>query len=624
MSSSRSESKLYNIYFCGDTKSSEKLFENLPEKKDLTKELEIHGEKINLNIIEHPDISIVSNEDKKANGILLFYNVTDVDSFNKLKEAIEKIIDMNKYEMPLIVVGNNPNNQERKVNEEEAKTFLEKYGIKYHEINNEENIKNIFNDLGEQVLYQDIVEKNEKENKNDENNNIKNNEENNKNEDENKNEENSVKSEETPVKNIDNEIKDKELEESITKTPAPKAPKDKKKSVIINKPFKPKIKPEQNDVKEKKTQAQIKREELVREKRLKRENEMRQWYKMKEREGIELKKKKEKESKIKLLEKVKEDKEIQKQKEKEVKEEFSNQKKERYEKSKKEREEEEKKSLLEKEKNKNILEKKLKSERANFRKLLLEKEQNEKESLEQKRAKIFSPSSSNNRFRPKKKSYEFDLENKSAILNNTISEFYIREEDENPKSKKVKNLRNSQNMPIKNYQTIKKHSTTINIFQTKKLKNNNKKRPNTLREGEKNKEKEKKEKVNEKENKLKNELEQNYLNNSEIYRCIFCSRIPLININQYDHIINLKCCCNNSYLNNNIYNYEYFTQKSLNHPILENNIICHYCQKKLSELKEENNMNIKYCDFCNFYICSKDDSMHNNYHSWIKHQEIFF
>ena len=171
MSSSQSEPKLYNIYFFGDTKSSERLFENLPEKKDLTKELEIHGEKINLNIIEHPDISIVSNEDKKANGILLFYNVTDVDSFNKLKETIEKIIDMNKYEMPLIVVGNNPNNQERKVNEEEAKTFLDKYGIKYHEIKDEENIKNIFNDLGEQVLYQDIVEKNEKENKS-ENNNI--------------------------------------------------------------------------------------------------------------------------------------------------------------------------------------------------------------------------------------------------------------------------------------------------------------------------------------------------------------------------------------------------------------------------------------------------------------------
>ena len=99
---------------------------------------------------------------------------------------------------------------------------------------------------------------------------------------------------------------------------------------------------------------------------------------------------------------------------------------------------------------------------------------------------MFSPSSNNNRNRPKKKSYEFDLENKSAILNNTISEFHIKEEDENPKLKKVKNPKN---IYIRNYQTIKKHSTTINIFQTKPIKTNTKKRPNTLRNGGKNKEK---------------------------------------------------------------------------------------------------------------------------------------
>jgi hypothetical protein len=60
----------------------------------------------------------------------------------------------------------------------------------------------------------------------------------------------------------------------------------------------------------------------------------------------------------------------------------------------------------------------------------------------------------------------------------------------------------------------------------------------------------------------------------------------------------------------------------LDHPIIENNIICHYCQKKLSELKSENNINIHYCDLCNFFICTKDDLLHNNYHSLIKHQEL--
>ena len=642
MSLEKSDSKLYNIFFFGDIKSSEKLFENLTEKKDLTKELEIHGEKIKLNIIEHPDVSIISNEDKKTNGILLFYNVSDIDSFNKLKETIEKIIDMNKYEMPLIVIGNNPSNQERKISVEEAQKFLEKYGIKYHEINNEENIKNILNDLGEQVLFKEIVEKKEIENNNS---NIK--EDNNKNENEKIIEEDIIKNEESLIQNIEIELNVKETEETITKTPDPKSSKDKRRSVIINKPFKPKRKSEQSDVKEKKTLAQIKREELVREKLLKREKEMEQWDKKKEREGIELKKKKEKESKIKMLEKVKEDKETQKRKVKEVKEEFSNQKKERYEKSKKEREEEEKKSLQEKEKNKAQLEQKLKSERANFKKLLLQKEKNEKDILEQKRAQIFSPSSNNSRIRPKKKkNSDFDLDNKSAILNKTISHFYIEEEEENPKIKKTKNLDNSVKINTRNYQTIKKNSTTMNIFKNEPEQKNKTKKSKTSKEGgkknkvkEENKkeenEKEENEKENkeiiinqidlekkEKENQIKNELEQNYLNNSEIYRCLFCSRIPLININQYEHLINIKCCCKNKHYNNGIFNYDYFTQKSLDHPMTEKNIKCHYCQKKLSELKEEDNINMKFCELCNYFICSKNDLLHDNYHSLIKHQEL--
>ena len=53
------------------------------------------------------------------------------------------------------------------------------------------------------------------------------------------------------------------------------------------------------------------------------------WYKKREREGIELKKKKAMEDKMKLIEKIKEDKILQKQREKEVKEEFLSQNKEK-------------------------------------------------------------------------------------------------------------------------------------------------------------------------------------------------------------------------------------------------------------------------------------------------------
>ena len=620
-----SEPKLFNIYFFGD----EKIFVN-KEQKDLKKEIEIHGEKINLNLLEHPDISIVSNEEKKLNGILLFYNVNDTNSFNKLKETIEKLIDMNKYEMPLIVVGNNYNNQERKITYDEAKNFLDKYGIKYHEINSGENVdinfQNIFNDLGEQVLYQEIIEKNNEANLDNNNSNEKeiikeSNENTNKLEESKEN--NEDKNKEEKGQNEEKEIKE-EKENEKEKNKILKKNKEKRAS-FINKPFKPKIKSETNDVKEKKTSAQIKREELVREKRLKREKEMQQWYKKKEYEGIEQKKKKEKENKLKFFEKLKEDKENQKKKEKEVKEEYSNQKKERYEKSKKIREEEEKKFNSEKEKNKTQLEQKLKSEKANIKKLLNQNEELEKKSIEQKRAKIFSPNSS---FRKKRKNTEFDLNNVSAILNNTISEFNISEES--TKTKKIKNIKK---LNTNTFQTLKKHSTTINIFDKKNSKSNKLKKNNTLKEKDKTKqenkdiitkkdESEKEEKQKEKD--IKENLQQNYLDNAkDIYRCIFCSRIPIININEHEHNISINCSCekNNNY--NSICNYSYFIKKSLEHPITNDNITCDFCLKKLNELKGQNNITeINFCDLCNKFICTEDDLNHKNYHDIINHKEL--
>ena len=620
-----SEPKLFNIYFFGD----EKIFVN-KEQKDLKKEIEIHGEKINLNLLEHPDISIVSNEEKKLNGILLFYNVNDTNSFNKLKETIEKLIDMNKYEMPLIVVGNNYNNQERKITYDEAKNFLDKYGIKYHEINSGENVdinfQNIFNDLGEQVLYQEIIAKNNEANLDNNNSNEKeiikeSNENTNKLEESKEN--NEDKNKEEKGQNEEKEIKE-EKENEKEKNKILKKNKEKRAS-FINKPFKPKIKSETNDVKEKKTSAQIKREELVREKRLKREKEMQQWYKKKEYEGIEQKKKKEKENKLKFFEKLKEDKENQKKKEKEVKEEYSNQKKERYEKSKKIREEEEKKFNSEKEKNKTQLEQKLKSEKANIKKLLNQNEELEKKSIEQKRAKIFSPNSS---FRKKRKNTEFDLNNVSAILNNTISEFNISEES--TKTKKIKNIKK---LNTNTFQTLKKHSTTINIFDKKNSKSNKLKKNNTLKEKDKTKqenkdiitkkdESEKEEKQKEKD--IKENLQQNYLDNAkDIYRCIYCSRIPIININEHEHNISINCSCekNNNY--SSICNYSYFIKKSLDHPMTNDNITCDFCLKKLNELKEQNNITeINFCDLCNKFICTEDDLNHKNYHDIINHKEL--
>ena len=384
----KAENKLFNVFLLGDIKSEKNkiiqqyILNNNKEKReleqenninetDLTQSFEIHGETIKMKILEVPQLEQIFPSEQESSsqthGILLFYSVADRDSFDKLKEIISKIIDMNKYEMPIVLVGNNSDESQRKVPYEEAKNFSEKYGLKYHETSKENNfvkMKDIFKDLGEQVLYQDILDKN------------KNNEKD-KNIDTNKNKDN------------------KDNKDKLSKTKS------------------------KTDIREKKTQLQKKREDEVREKRIKREKEMQLWYKKREREGIELKKKKAIEDKMKLIEKIKEDKIIQKQREKEVKEEFFNEKKEKYEKSKKEKEEGEKKNLLEKEKNKLLFEKKRKSEKENLKKLLLENEQNDKESIKQKKSKISSPQSSKSRQRK-----NFDTPNDQSFLNNTITDFY--------------------------------------------------------------------------------------------------------------------------------------------------------------------------------------------------------
>ena len=59
---------------------------------------------------------------------------------------------------------------------------------------------------------------------------------------------------------------------------------------------------------------------------------------------------------------------------------------------------------------------------------------------------------------------------------------------------------------------------------------------------------EKEEKQKEKD--IKENLQQNYLDNAkDIYRCIYCSRIPIININEHEHNISINCSCekNNNY-----------------------------------------------------------------------------
>ena len=129
--------------------------ENNKNESEITQSFEIHGETVRMRILEVPQLEQIFQSEKdnssQTHGILLFYKLSDRDSFDKLKEIIFKIFDMNKYEIPIVLVGNNTDESQRKVSYEEAKNFSDNYGLKYHETTMDKNyikMKDIFRDLG--------------------------------------------------------------------------------------------------------------------------------------------------------------------------------------------------------------------------------------------------------------------------------------------------------------------------------------------------------------------------------------------------------------------------------------------------------------------------------------------
>ena len=366
-----------------------------------------------------------------------------------------------------------------------------------------------------------------------------------------------------------------------------------------------------SNVKKKKTLLQIKKqkEDELLEKRLKKEKEMQEWYKKKEQESIELKKKKAIEDKIKLKEKIKEDKIIQKQREKEVKEENYNQKKEIVEKSKKEKEEGDKKVSIEKERSKTLLEQSRRNDKENLKKVLFENEQQEKEYLKKMREKFNSPDRSTKNDR-----YDYDYPpNLSQTEKMDIST------SQNLKMNKTFRQLGSTSRSPRKAKTNKKSKS---LAKTKLVKTQIEKEniENKIKELNDREEREEKEKIYQEKMKAINELKDNYLNNSNVYRCIWCSKIPIININEFNHQIETICNCNVNFYNNKnnkfVSSYKYFEENSLDHP-LDMNISCKYCKKTIGKLQSEN-LDLNFCPMCNDIICSKHELFHKNQ----KHKNI--
>ncbi len=99
--------------------------------------------------------SVADSYIKKANGILLIYDITEKESFQNIENWLESIREeMGDKLLPIILVGNKSDlKNERIIPTEEGKKKAEEYGFPFYETSCKtgENVNICFNELAELV-----------------------------------------------------------------------------------------------------------------------------------------------------------------------------------------------------------------------------------------------------------------------------------------------------------------------------------------------------------------------------------------------------------------------------------------------------------------------------------------
>ena len=93
--------------------------------------------------------SISFNMLKNAHGVLLFYDITDKESFDSIKEWMKNIYDIKEKDFPIVLLGNKiDKSEERVIDYKVGESEAQKYNIKFFEI----SCKNAIN-IKEPILY---------------------------------------------------------------------------------------------------------------------------------------------------------------------------------------------------------------------------------------------------------------------------------------------------------------------------------------------------------------------------------------------------------------------------------------------------------------------------------------
>ena len=76
------------------------------------------------------------------------------------------MIDFDKYDIPMLMVGSDSETPKRQVTYEEAKSLADSYGLRFHETSINYGIDDVFEDIGEQVFYEKYGNNSNNKNKN--------------------------------------------------------------------------------------------------------------------------------------------------------------------------------------------------------------------------------------------------------------------------------------------------------------------------------------------------------------------------------------------------------------------------------------------------------------------------